>query len=133
CAFVTTPQNSSVSSDKTTYHAAVDWQWTPRNLAYIKYDTGYKAGGFTDLAPYGPETIRGTALGSKNRFLDNRLQVNVEAFWYDYEDQQVSQAVTTSSGAIGTLVVNAGKSRIRGLETETVAALTDRDRLSFYA
>jgi iron complex outermembrane receptor protein len=133
CAFVTTPQNSSVSSDKTTYHAAVDWQWTPRNLAYLKFDTGYKAGGFTDLAPYGPETIRGTALGSKNRFLDNRLQVNVEAFWYDYQDQQVSQAVITSSGAIGTRVVNAGKSRIRGLEAETIAALTERDRVNFYA
>jgi iron complex outermembrane receptor protein len=133
CAFVTTPQNSSMSSDKTTYHAAVDWQWTPRNLAYLKFDTGYKAGGFTDLAPYGPESIRGFEIGSKNRFLDNRLQLNLATFWYDYQDQQVSQAVTTAAGAIGTRIVNAGKSRIRGVEAEAVAALTDRDRVNLYA
>jgi iron complex outermembrane receptor protein len=133
CRFVTTPQNSSVSSDKTTYHAAVDWQRTPRNLLYVKFDTGYKAGGFTDIAPYGPETITGFELGSKNRFLENRLQLNLAAFTYDYQDQQVSQAVTTAAGAIGTRVVNAGKSRIRGVEAEALALLTDSDRVNLYA
>ena len=29
-------------------------------------------------------------VGSKNRFLDNRLQLNAEAFYLDYKDQQVS-------------------------------------------
>jgi iron complex outermembrane recepter protein len=132
CVFVTTPQNSSMESDETTYHAALNWQATSRNLLYLKYDTGYKAGGFTDIAPYDPETIGGFELGSKNRFLDNRLQLNLAAFHYDYEDQQVSQAATTAAGAIGTRIVNAGETRIRGIEVEAVAALTDSDRVNLY-
>lgn len=133
CTFVTTPQDSRSSSDETTYHAAFNWEATSRNLLYIKYDTGYKGGGFTDLAPYDPETIGGVELGSKNRFLGNTLQLNLAVFNYDYEDQQVSQAVTSSTGAVGTRIVNAGETRIRGVEAEAVAALTDRDRLNLYA
>jgi iron complex outermembrane receptor protein len=133
CAFVTTQQNSHTSSDKTTYHAAIDWQRTPRNLYYLKYDTGYKAGGFTDLGQYGPETISGVELGTKNRFLDNRLQVNADAFWYDYRDQQVSQAVITAAGAIGTNIVNAGKTRIKGIELDTIYMPTESDRVDLYA
>jgi iron complex outermembrane receptor protein len=49
-------------------------------MAYVKFDTGYKAGGFTDLAPYAPEKNQAWEVGFKNRFLDNRLQVNVDAF-----------------------------------------------------
>lgn len=34
------------------------------------------------LAPtYQPETLKAYTLGSKNRFLDNRLHANIEAFY----------------------------------------------------
>ncbi|MBS0614280.1 MAG: TonB-dependent receptor, partial [Proteobacteria bacterium] len=132
CNFVTTPIDQRTTSDKTTYHAAIDWQRTPHNLNYLKFDTGYKAGGFTDLGQYGPETISGFELGTKNRLLGNRLQLNADAFWYDYKDQQVSQAVTTAAGAIGTNIVNAGKTRIKGVEFDVVAMPTDADRLDLY-
>jgi iron complex outermembrane receptor protein len=132
CAFVTTQQNSRTTSEKTTYHAAIDWQRTPTNLNYLKFDTGYKAGGFTDIGQYGPETIAGFELGSKNRFLDNRLQVNLDAYAYEYKDQQVSQAVTTAAGAVGTNIVNAGKTRIWGAEIESIAALTPRDQIDLF-
>lgn len=130
--YVTTPQNSKVSSEKTTVHAALNWQATPRNLLYAKFDTGYKAGGFTDLNIYGPETIKAYEIGSKNRFFDNRLQINLDAYYYDYANQQVSQAALTSAGSLGTLILNAGSTKYYGVEVEGVAKLTAADRLNFF-
>jgi iron complex outermembrane receptor protein len=120
-------QDAASTSSKTTYHAAVNWQVTPANLLYVKYDTGYKAGGFTDAAPYDPESISAIEAGSKNRFHDDKVQVNVAAFHYDYKDQQISQFVGNQ-----TFIRNAGKSRLYGLEIDAAALVTPDDRLDAY-
>jgi iron complex outermembrane receptor protein len=70
------PSNASGSWNKTNYHLGVDWDLQKDLMLYAKYDTAYKAGGFTDIAPYGPENVRGVEVGSKGRFLNQRLQVN---------------------------------------------------------
>ncbi len=113
------PANEKADSTKTTYHFALNWQATPDNLLYAKYDTGYKAGGFTDVRPYGPENITAYEIGSKNRFFDNTVQLNVTAYYYQYKDQQISQF---SDGQ--TTIFNAGKSEIYGVEIEGSARLT---------
>jgi iron complex outermembrane receptor protein len=35
-------------------------------------------------------------VGSKNRFLDNRLQANVELYYWKYNNQQISHLSTDS-------------------------------------
>ncbi|MBB3953709.1 TonB-dependent receptor [Novosphingobium sediminicola] len=132
CVMVTTPQNSTASSSKTTWHAALNYQATPRNLIYAKFDTGYKAGGFTDLAAYNPESITAYEIGAKNRFLGNRLQLNLSAYLYNYTDQQVSQTVTNSNGAVATLVLNAGSSRYKGVELDALFDPTPDDHFNAY-
>lgn len=130
------PQNGSLDSDKVTYHGAINWQATPRNLLYAKYDTGYKAGGFTDvfgvgIFDYRPETIKAYEAGSKNRFFNSRLQVNLSAFLYNYSDQQASVVNPTGvAGGVGagtSYVINAGKSRLYGGELELIAQPTPVD------
>ena len=129
------PQNGDVSSTKTTWHAAVNYQVTPANLVYAKYDTGYKAGGFTDVLgvgifTYDPETIEAYEVGTKNRFLDNRLQLNLTGFLYNYRDQQASVVNPNgnTAGAGTTYVANVGRSRIYGGELEVVAKLSRLDQ-----
>ncbi len=119
------PQNGDTSSTKTTYHAALNYQVTPRNLLYAKYDTGYKAGGFTDvlgvgILEYRPETIESYEVGSKNRFLGNTLQLNLTGYLYNYKDQQASVVNPNgnSAGAGTTYIVNVGRSRLYGGEAE---------------
>ncbi|KQX25014.1 MULTISPECIES: TonB-dependent receptor [unclassified Sphingomonas] len=114
------PTDVSTSSSKWTTHFAANYQINPRILVYIKRDTGYKAGGFSDVqnignVPYGPENITSYEIGTKTRLLDNRLQLNISAYNYDYKDQQISQF---NNGF--TAIFNAGKSKIRGVEVETV-------------
>lgn len=115
------PTDVHASSSKVTTHFAANYQVTPSNLLYVKRDTGYKAGGFSDVqnignVPYGPENITSYEIGAKNRFFDNRLQLNLSAYTYNYKDQQISQF---NNGF--TAIYNAGKSRIRGVEVEIVA------------
>ncbi len=57
---------------------------TRRACIYGKFDTGYKAGGFTDAAAYAPESIKAYEIGSKNRLFGNTVQLNVSGFYYDY-------------------------------------------------
>ena len=101
--------------DKDTYHAGLDWQLTPDTLLYGKYDTGYKAGGFTDVAPYGPEEVVTYEIGAKNRFFNNSMQLNLAAYRSDYTGQQVQQIV---SGGGGLRIENAGETKIQGLEAD---------------
>jgi iron complex outermembrane receptor protein len=132
CVYTLTPQASRMNDSKTTFHAAINYQVTPSNLLYAKFDTGYKAGGFTDLNQYGPESIKAYEIGSKNRFLDNKLQVNLSAYWYDYSDQQVSQFLNTPAGIVAQIVVNAGSSRYKGVEADIIAQPTPEDQFNFY-
>jgi iron complex outermembrane receptor protein len=120
-------QDASADSSKTTYHAGLDWQATPGSLLYAKWDTGYKAGGFTDAAPYAPESIKAYEVGSKNRLFGNTVQLNVSGFYYDYTNQQISQFIDGQ-----TYIRNAGASQIYGLELEGSALLTKDDRVDGY-
>ncbi|HYD04137.1 MAG TPA: TonB-dependent receptor, partial [Reyranella sp.] len=90
-----------VKFDQFTYRLGADWDIGARNLLYASYETGFKSGGFffsSDAGIYQPETIKAWTLGSKNRFLDNRLQVNLEAFYWRYRDQQISHVGLDSAG-----------------------------------
>ncbi|WP_164852645.1 TonB-dependent receptor [Novosphingobium umbonatum] len=118
--------NQHYSGGKDTYHLGLDWQVAPRNLVYAKFDTGFKSGGFQNGYNYGPESIRAFEAGSKNRFLDNHLELNVDGFYYDYTSLQVQQndPVTAISR-----IYNAGKARVYGLEGEASYAITPQDRI----
>jgi iron complex outermembrane receptor protein len=109
----------SGSSSKATIHLAADYALTARNMVYAKYDTGYKAGGFNiGGSSYDPETVKGFEVGSKNRFFENTLQLNVAAYYYDYTKQQVATYAFLSSGQPVQLTQNAGASRIYGAEAD---------------
>jgi iron complex outermembrane receptor protein len=122
-AYFYVPQHSRGRWSKAIWHAGIDWNPSKQTLVYVKYDTGYKAGGFTDISPYGPESVSGVEVGSKLRFLDNRAQLNLSAFRYDYTGQQVSETVSLDNGQTGTNIVNAGRTRIYGLECDLQARI----------
>ncbi|OYW86624.1 MAG: hypothetical protein B7Z20_07065, partial [Sphingobium sp. 32-64-5] len=73
-SFQTYSQFANTSRDsfeKFTWRAGVDWQFTPDNLIYASFETGFKSGGFfftNDNNNYKPETIDAYTIGSKNRF-----------------------------------------------------------------
>jgi iron complex outermembrane receptor protein len=127
--------NSVLETDKFSYRLAADWQFTPSNLLYVSYETGFHSGGFNfarGFETYRPETIEAYTLGSKNRFFDNRLQVNVEAFYWKYKDQQVSSfGMDLSTPPISAFITsNVSASTIKGFDVDFEMLATPTTRLS---
>ncbi|WCT79221.1 TonB-dependent receptor [Novosphingobium humi] len=123
--------------NKFTWKAGVEWDAGPRSLVYANVATGFKAGGFFVSAVDNttrPENLTAYTLGSKNRFFDNRVQLNIEAFYWNYRDQQVSFVGPTQfvPGVIspGGITVNAGNARMYGTEVELLFQATPNDRIS---
>lgn len=105
----------------TTWKAGVEWDAAPDSLIYTNVSTGFKAGGFyfgpPDKSSYEPEHVTAYILGSKNRFFDQKLQVNGELFYLNYRDQQISYLGYTSAGT-GFITENIGKASIYGAEMD---------------
>lgn len=114
-------QNKRLKSNKFTYRLAADWDITPTHLLYASFETGFKAGGFfttIDEGTYQPENIKAFTIGSKNRFFDNRLQINLEGFYWKYSDQQVTHVAPDSGGVIRLITENVAKADIKGFEID---------------
>jgi iron complex outermembrane recepter protein len=102
----------------------VNYQWTEDLSTYAKVATGYRAGGFYEAAPinqfrqtFKPEDLTSYELGLKSYWLDHRIRLNVAAFEAKYKDMQLTlQADPLNVGV--TQIYNAGRSTIKGLETE---------------
>jgi iron complex outermembrane receptor protein len=83
----------------TTGKLEADYDLTRANMIYASWSRGYKPGGVnpgTDLSmtvksSYANETVESYEIGSKNRFLDNHLSVNLSAFYAIYRDMQYIQ------------------------------------------
>lgn len=111
----------SGSWDNTSGKVGVEWDVAEASLIYANVATGFKAGGFYNATPpnaFDPETLTAYTIGSKNRFFENRLQLNIEAFYWEYKDQQVSYLGQRADGQVLALQENVGKSTIQGVEVE---------------
>lgn len=126
---VPTVATSDVNFNKITWRAGIEWDIAPRSLFYATVATGFKSGvlfAAQGLNYSQPETLTAYTVGIKNRFFDNQLQFNVEAFYWDYRNQQIShlgpvQVATTPGGPIFGPVFtteNAGQATIYGAEFE---------------
>lgn len=114
----------ALRTNKVTYRGAIEVDAGRHSLLYASIETGYRAGGFNAFNTYNPENITAYTLGSKNRFLDNRLQLNIEAFWWKYKDQQLTYFGIDPTGRLGIITENVGRSTIKGLEAEARAQVT---------
>ena len=76
----------------------IDWFMNDSTMAYASYSHGYKGGGYSigQFDRFEPETVDTVEIGLKSTFLDQRAQVNVSAFWNDYQDLQVNFLLFTS-------------------------------------
>ncbi|RZF63540.1 TonB-dependent receptor [Sphingomonas populi] len=121
------PQDKRGTWNRVTWRAGLDWDVSSRNLLYASFETGFKSGGFfatRDLGTYQPETINAWTVGSKNRFFNNRLQLNLEAFYWKYQDQQISHLGLDSAGSLIFPTENVGRSTMKGVEVESQFLLT---------
>ena len=119
-------RNDSEEWKEWTGRVVLDWAISADSLAYASYSRGYKGGGFnppfdpvdfpSQTATFEPEFVDAWEVGVKNTLLDNTLQANFSAFFYDYEGMQTSKIVNRTSFNENT------DAEIYGLEAEFVFA-----------
>ncbi|CAN5513572.1 TonB-dependent receptor [soil metagenome] len=109
-----------------TWKVGAEYKLTEQNLIYATVSTGFRSGGFNgglaaaQSAPtFNPEKVKAYEVGSKNRFFDNSVQLNVSAFYNDYKDLQEQRQVIVGGTTLQT-TFNAATARSYGLETEAI-------------
>jgi len=122
--------SASFSSDQFDWRFVVDYQWTKDIMTYVQASTGYKGGGInprpfyvSQELPFDPETLTTYEIGFKSDFADNRVRVNVAAFFNKYEDI-ILRLNFCAQSPVGQqtpcqLPANVGKADVKGIELET--------------
>jgi iron complex outermembrane receptor protein len=126
--FDTFPDEPRDTWKKFTPKAGLRWQFTPEQMTYLSYSTGFRSGGFNGrgatlaavTTPYNPETVDTFELGYKSQWLDDHLRFNADVFTSKYKNKQES-IVEPVGGFQQTLVINASQATISGVELELVA------------
>ncbi len=131
---------------KFTPKIGIGWKFSPQHNLYASYTEGFKGGFFDPRMDLGgnptsatslvkrkgvePELAKTLELGLKSQFLNGRLQTNAAVFSTDYTNVQIPGSIATFDAAgnvngFAGNVTNAGKAKIRGLELEGLARVTD--------
>ncbi|HEX7657169.1 MAG TPA: TonB-dependent receptor, partial [Sphingomonas sp.] len=118
---------------RVTWKASAEYDVAPHSLLYATVETGYRAGGF-QLAEgrpkYNPEFLTAYTIGSKNRFFDNRVELNLEAYLWKYRDQQITYFTVDTSGTLISSTENAGRATIKGIDADLIVKPLARTTLS---
>jgi iron complex outermembrane receptor protein len=130
------PVAGDLDFNSTNYRAGFEYDVAPRSLAYLNVSTGFKAGGFyAGLPPntFEPEKLKAYALGSKNRFFDDRVQLNAEAYYWDYRDHQESFFGPIQPSGFGFITGNVGKQTMKGVDLDVQWLASAADLFSLKA
>ena len=114
------------SWDSVTPQAILEYTPTHELMLYFTVGRGFKGGGFENdtnnaapafgaVTPYQPETDWNYEVGFKSRFWDQKGQLNMAAYYTDYDNLQVEQTVDT---CLCNIINNAGNAVFKGVEAE---------------
>ena len=107
-----------------TYRINLTYQFTPDVMVYGTWSTGFRPGGNNRLpsaGSYQDDTLDNFEIGWKTTWLEHRLRANGAIFYERWNDVQ-----TAVQGQYGiTSVVNAGKAKVEGLESELEWAVNE--------
>lgn len=114
-----------VSFHKFTPKVTLQYEPTQDLTLYATVSNGFKSGGFIVTAgqgPVQPETLWDYEAGAKARFLDNRLQVNLSYYHYDYSNLQVpvNLGLTFATENAASAAVDGGEVEITALPTKNL-------------
>lgn len=114
------------STAKKTFNAftpkiILSYKLSDNSMIYGSYAKGFRVGGFNFGNPiyptYKPEKSDNYEIGIKNNVWNNKLKINLTAFYFQQKDQQVS----TSQDGVNYASLNVGDMDNYGLELETSA------------
>ena len=134
---------------KPTYKVGIEYDVAENSMAYAQAASGYKSGGilfdsgmFTwtgttyvmddlDNWKYDPETSMSYEIGSKNRFMNDRMQINADIWLTAYKGLQVQEwKYDTVKDTNKMYILNGGRTNTYGAEIEGAYLITADDRVT---
>lgn len=129
-----------------TGRVSLTWEATPDNSLYASYSRGAKSVGYSvfytggsaatnaaKTGPVGQEHVDAFEIGSKNRFFDRTLTLNLAGFYYLFDGKQELLTVVEypdpsqpQTPILNTRFLNVGKAEIYGAELEMNYAPSER-------
>ena len=136
--FVLTGPEGERTFNNFTYKLRAEHDFSPRNLVYGLISSGFSPGdvavttGATgaSLLVLTPETLTSYELGSKNQFLDRRLQINGDVYYYNYGGYQTAGINISPSAFNLAFATLSAPVRVLGAEADTQFLVTPYDRLT---
>jgi iron complex outermembrane receptor protein len=118
------------------YDVAVNYQFLPELMGYVRYSTGFKGGGFSprpadalQTQPFRPEFLRTAEIGAKSELWQRRVRLNTDFFYSKYLNQQTFAQQLDALGNNWFREENAGTARLWGFEGELQAEPVDNLRI----
>ena len=143
CGFNT---NIDAENLKVSYHGfkskvGVNWKPNDSTMFYYLFSQGFRPGGFSRsarakandaqgnpqfLTPlgYSPDTLTNQEVGMKTQLFNHRLQLNVSAYWMQWDNVQIALYQPCCLGNT-TFLVNGPNYDIKGIEAQFVARLAE--------
>ncbi|MCK9563219.1 MAG: TonB-dependent receptor [Bacteroidales bacterium] len=131
--------SASRKDTDTIYRLGIRYEPSDDVMMYLMQSTGFRSGGFSVRAAtpevlqagFKPEKIINTEAGIKTSLLDGRMRLAATVFDMKYKDMQ--QELNIPGGPTGQqdAVVNASEAKLRGVELELEAILTQYLRVDF--
>jgi iron complex outermembrane receptor protein len=132
--------DTDLQKDNFTGSLNVQWDVGDDAMVYASVSTGYKGGGFDayfggaagdwNSSPedfeFDQEEVTAFEVGAKMSLLDGAAELNMAAFYNEFDDVQVS----TFNGGLSLKVGNAAETTVQGFEMDGRWALTDNLTLS---
>jgi iron complex outermembrane recepter protein len=130
------------SGSREDWRGDLDYHLTDNMMVYVQYSTGFKGGGVdprpfyvAQAVQFQPETLTTYESGLKTSWFDNHLHANIDAYFSQYRDIQLTlnncsnvPSILAASTAAGfnygipcALPFNAGAAHQKGVEFETQA------------
>ena len=132
---------AEASFDDISVRAVASYQWTPEIQTYFSFSQGYKSGGFDQryagtqpepevgaddnifnnpISGFEPEELTTYEIGFKGDLFDNRMRLNLAAFFSEYKDLQLIVRETFNP-----ITFNGGDAEILGFEMEATIIPAD--------
>jgi len=124
--FLISPTSDNFTDREWTGKIGLDYTTEHGTLFYTSLSKGYRSGAFNgqaffdpgEVTQVDPETVNAFEAGFKSEMLDNSLQLNGAAFYYDYSNQQF---LNVDPATLAQTLVNIDSSTITGFELELTA------------
>ena len=111
----------------TDYKIGVEYDLNESSMLWADFSTGFRAG----IRGGPPEYLDAYQLGAKHRFLDDALQLNYSAYYYDYQDYQSGGMKILPEFFVFDSGTGVGDAQISGIDVQASWIISSHDRFDF--